>query len=66
MAQWVKDLALSLGSMGLIPGPVQWGKDVVLLQLWCGLQLQLRFDPWPGHFHMSQVQHRQTKKSDLK
>ena len=24
-----------------------WVKDPVLLQLWLGLQLQLRFDPWP-------------------
>ena len=31
---------------------VQWVKDLVLLQLWCWLQLRLRFDPWPGNFHM--------------
>ena len=27
-------------------------KDLALLQLWCRLQLQLRFDPWPRNFHM--------------
>ena len=32
-----------------IPGPVRWVKDLVLLQLWYKLQLQLRFDPWPGN-----------------
>ena len=37
---------------GLIPGPVLWVKDSVLLQLWHRLQLQLGFVPWPGNFHM--------------
>lgn len=39
----------------MIPGLVQWVKDP-LLQLWCRLQLQLGFDPWPGNFHVLQVQ----------
>ena len=32
---------------------VQWVRvrDPVLLQLQQRLQLQLRFDPWPGNFH---------------
>lgn len=33
---------------GSIPGPVQWVKDPVLLQLWLRSQPQLRSDPWPG------------------
>ena len=32
-----------------------WVKDLVLLQLWQDSQLQFRFDPWPGNFHMLQV-----------
>ena len=55
----------------LIPGFPHWVNDPVLLQaalgcrcrsdlvlpwLWCRLQLQLRLDPWPGNFHMPQVQ----------
>ena len=34
---------LSLG----VPTVVQWVKDLVLSQLWCRSQLQLRFNPWP-------------------
>ena len=44
------------GSMGLIPGPVQWVKDLVLPQLWYGLQLLLTFDHWLRNFHMLWVQ----------
>ena len=29
-------------------------KDPELPQLWCRLQLWLRFNPWPGNFHMLQ------------
>ena len=39
-------------STGLIPGLVQWAKDLALAQLQGSLQLQLRFSPWPGNFHM--------------
>ena len=35
---WVTDL---------IPGSAQWVKDLVMLQLWCGLQLGLGSEPWP-------------------
>ena len=35
-----------------IPGPALWVKDLVVLWLWRRWQLQLRFDPWPGNFHM--------------
>ena len=51
------------GSLGSIPGPVQWLKDPVLLQLWCRLQLWLGFDPWPRVFHISHVQQKKKKKS---
>ena len=51
-----KDPVLSLWQLrsllSSIPGPVQWVKDPVLPQLWCTLQLQLRFDPWPGNFRV--------------
>ena len=30
--------------------------DPALLWLWCRWQLWLRFDPWPGSFHMLRVQ----------
>ena len=54
--------------VGSIPCPAQWVKDLVLCELWCrsqmwlrsgvamsGRQLQLRFNPYPGNFHMSRV-----------
>ena len=31
--------------VGSTPGLTQWGKDPVLLWLWCGSQLQLHFNP---------------------
>ena len=37
---------------GSIPTPVQWVKDLVLLQLWCRSQLQLRINSWPENFQM--------------
>ena len=56
MVQWVNDLALVYGITSWSPGPVQWVKDLALLQLW------LRFDPWPGNLHMSQVKLKKEKK----
>ena len=38
----IKDLAYCCSSLGLIPGPAQWVKDLVLLQLWCRSQMWLR------------------------
>ena len=35
---------------------VQWVKDLSLSRLWLWLQLCHGFDPWPGNFHMLQVQ----------
>ena len=34
---------------------VQQVKDLVLLQLWCRLQLRLGFIPWLGNLHMPWV-----------
>ena len=67
---------------GSIPGPTQWVKDLALpqavvqaadvAQIWhfcgCGVewQLQLLFDPWPGNFHMLQLQPPPTKKKKKK
>ena len=52
--QWVKDLALT--AIAWITAEVQvwsptqqtqWVKDPPLPQLWCRLQLQIGFNPWP-------------------
>ena len=40
----------------------QWVKDLVLLQLWCRLQLWLEFDPWPRNIHMPWVAAKKEKK----
>ena len=52
MVQQVKDPCCFCGGVGSIPGPEQWVKDLVLLQLWQRSQLWLRSDPWPWNFHM--------------
>ena len=39
-----------------------WVKDLVLLQLWCRLQLPLRFNPWPRNFHVLWVWLKKKKK----
>ena len=33
----------------------QWVMALVLPQLWYRLQLELRFNHWPGYFHIPQV-----------
>ena len=38
----------------------QWVKDLALSLPWPGLLLWCRFDPWPGNFHMPQVQNYKT------
>ena len=40
---------------------VQWVKDPVLPQLWCRLELQCMFDPWPGNFHMLKMWQKRKK-----
>ena len=42
-----------------VPAVVQ---DLALPQLWCKSQLQLRFEPWPGNFHILWVQPKKKKK----
>ena len=58
VARWIKGPICrdsgSCGGMDLIPGLVQWVKDLALLQLWCRLQLHLCFNPWPRNFHKLQ------------
>ena len=44
-----------------VPNVAQLVKDSVLLQLWSRSQLALGFDPWPGNFHMPQVQPKKEK-----
>ena len=36
-----------------VPTVAQQVKNLVLSQLWCRLQLQLKFNLWPGNLHMS-------------
>ena len=45
-----------LGGKGSSPSQAQWVKDLAFLQLWCGLQLLLRFNSWSGNFHKLWVQ----------
>ena len=53
MAQWVKDLTVAsqVTAKAQVRSPAQSSglKDLALLQLW------LKFNPWPGNFHMPWV-----------
>ena len=60
MVQWVNNPACLYGGTGLIPGPVQWLKDLALLQLW------LRFSLWPGNFHLLWVWPKKKKNGEEK
>ena len=60
LMQRVNDPALSLQWQRFSPCPRQWAEDLALW-LWCRLQLQLRFDPWPENFYMLQVQLKKEK-----
>ena len=44
-------LPFKITCMG-VPAVGPWVEDLALPQLWSRLQLQLRFDSWPGNFHM--------------
>ena len=61
MARWVKDQHCLCQDTGSVPGPAQWVKDPVLLQL----QLLLRFYLWPRNFHMPQVWPKLKKKKRI-
>ena len=59
MTQWVKNLtAVAQVDVDAWVRSLAWSnglKDLVLqqlLHLQCRWQLQLRFSPWPGNFHM--------------
>ena len=59
VAGWIKDptaAGLVTVEVWVQSCLVQWIKDLALLQLWCRLQLKVRFDPWLGNFHVSLVQ----------
>ena len=49
-------------AVSLIPGLVQWFKDLLMLQQWLRSRLQLGSDPWPGN----SICHRVAKKKKRK
>ena len=40
-------------------------KDLALPQPWCRFQLWGEFDPWPGYFHMMQMQPKKKKRKGI-
>lgn len=56
VVQWVNDLARLWGVSSLISCPALWAKDSALPQMW------FRFNPWPGNFHIQQVQPKRENK----
>ena len=46
------------------PAVVQWIKYSALLQLWHRSQLRLRFNPWPGNFHLPWLQPKKKGKKE--
>ena len=48
VVQWNRQHLGSPGNVGVISGPAQWVKDLVLPQRRLRLRLWLRSDPWPG------------------
>ena len=55
-------IRLISGTAGSIPGLAQWVEDHALPRRWHRSQMWLRFDPWPGNFHMPRVQPKKKKK----
>ena len=49
----------------VIPSPVQWVKDLVLLKLRCSSQLRLTFSPWPRVQSKKKKKKTHTKKVTL-
>ena len=43
----------------------QQAKDPVLSMLWLESLLWLRFDPWPGNFHISWTQPKKKKNPEI-
>ena len=41
---------------------VQWVNDPALPRFWLKPQMWLKFDPWPGNFHMPPIQPKNEKK----
>ena len=55
-----------LGNSGTrVRSLAQWFKDPALLQLWLGVRLQLRFDPWPGSSICREATKNEEKKDEL-
>ena len=56
VVQWVKNLMAAVWvAVKVWVWTQAWQsglKDPVLPQLWCRVELQLRFNPWPKNFHM--------------
>ena len=63
---WCSGLMTRLVSteVSVYPCPCAMGKDPALPQLRRRLQMWLRLHPWPGNFHMLQVQLKRQEKND--
>ena len=66
MVPWVKNLTtaawVTAEPQVHFPAWSSGLKDVALLQLWHRSQLWLRFDSWPGNFHMPRARAKKKKK----
>ena len=60
VVQWVKNLTAMVQAAAKVQGQsLAWHSGLKDLAL---LQLLLRFNPWPGNFHMPQVELQKKKK----